>query len=146
MESKMAKARRQTRTTTDTILRRLESARKQFEQTFERAIRSVEADAGSGTRRTSKPASNRGRKAAATRSRMPVRKASTGKGRPAPVQTAIANVLSRRKTGMTMERLQGALPAFDQKSLLNATFVMRKKGTVTFERSGKARGKYRWAD
>jgi len=77
---------------------------------------------------------------------MAVRKASTGKGRPAPVQTAVANVLSKRKTGMTMERLQAALPAFDQKSLLNATFMMRRKGTVTFERSGKGRGKYKWAE
>ena len=142
----MAKARRQTRATTDTILRRLENARKQFEQTFQRAIRSVEAEVGSGARRASKPASNRGRKGAVSRSRTAVRKASTGKGRPAPVQTAIANVLSKRKTGMTMERLRAALPAFDQKSLLNATFVMRRKATVRFDRSGKGRGKYVWTE
>ena len=47
---------------------------------------------------------------------------------------------------MTMERLQAALPEFDQKSLLNATFVMRRKGSVTFDRSGKGRGKSVWAE
>src|SRR4051812_39427619 len=52
-ESEMAKARKQTRTTTETILRRLENARKQFEQTFERAIRSVKAEVGTGARRAS---------------------------------------------------------------------------------------------
>ena len=35
-----------------------------------------------------------------------------------------------------MERLQEALPQFDQKSLLNATFAMRQKGLVEFDRSG----------
>jgi hypothetical protein len=134
----MAKARRQTKTTTDTILRRLEDARQQFEQTFERALQAVKAEAKGVVRRSSKAASGRSRTA--------VRKPSTGKGRPAPVQTAIAKVLSKRRTGMTMERLQAALPDFDQKSLLNATFVMRRKGSVTFDRSGKAPGKYVWAE
>src|SRR5215203_5324112 len=78
--------------------------------------------------------------------RATVQKPSTGKGRPAPVQTAITKVLSKRRTGMTMERLQAALPDFDQKSLLNATFVMRRKGSVTFDRSGKGPGKYVWAE
>ena len=134
----MAKARKQTQTTTDTILRKLEDARKQFERTFERAIKAVQAEGSTGARRSSKPASSRSRTA--------VREPSTGKGRPAPVQTAIAKVLSKRRTGMTMERLQAALPKFDQKSLLNATFVMRRKGSVTFDRSGKGPGKYVWAD
>ena len=49
-------------------------------------------------------------------------------GKPAPVQTAITKVLSKRRRGLTMERLQDALPQFDQKSLLNATFAMRQKG------------------
>ena len=133
----MAKARRQTKTTTDMILRRLEDARQQFEHTFERAVQAVKAEA-KGARRSSK--------AASSRSRTAVRKPSTGKGRAAPVQTAIAKVLSKRRTGMTMERLQAALPDFDQKSLLNATFVMRRKGSVTFDRSGKGRGKYVWAE
>ena len=38
-------------------------------------------------------------------------------GRPAPVQTAISNVLKKRRTGLTMDRLQAALPKFDEKSL-----------------------------
>ena len=134
----MAKARRKTQTTTDTILRKLEDARKQFERTFERAMEAVHAQGSTGPRRASKGASSRSRTA--------VRKPSTGKGRPAPVQTAIAKVLSKRRTGMSMERLQAALPEFDQKSLLNATFVMRRKGSVTFDRSGKGRGKYVWAE
>ena len=134
----MAKARRKTQTTTDTILRKLEDARKQFERTFERAMKAVQAEGMIGERRSSK--------AASSRSRTAVRKPSTGKGRPAPVQTAIATVLSKRRAGMTMERLQAALPEFDQKSLLNATFVMRRKGSVTFDRSGNGRGKYVWAE
>jgi hypothetical protein len=134
----MAKARRKTQTTTDTIFRKLEDARKQFERTFERAMKAVQAEGLIGERRSSK--------AASSRSRTAVRKPSTGKGRPAPVQTAIAAVLSKRRAGMTMERLQAALPEFDQKSLLNATFVMRRKGSVTFDRSGKGRGKYVWAE
>ena len=138
MESMMAKARRQTKTTTDTILRKLEDARKQFERPFERAIKAVQAEGSTGVRRSSKAASSRTRTA--------VQKPSTGKGRAAPVQTAIAKVLSKRRTGMTMERLQTALPDFDQKSLLNATFVMRRKGSVTFDRSGKGPGKYMWAE
>jgi hypothetical protein len=138
MESMMAKARRQTQPTTDTILRKLEDARKQFERTFERAIKAVQGEGLTGARRSSR--------AASSRSRTAIQKPSTGKGRPAPVQTAIAKVLSRRRTGMTMERLQAALPDFDQKSLLNATFVMRRKGSVTFDRSAKGPGKYVWAE
>jgi hypothetical protein len=67
-------------------------------------------------------------------------------GKPAPVQTAITKVLSKRRRGLTMERLQEALPQFDQKSLLNATFAMRQKGQVEFDRSGVGRGVYRWHD
>jgi hypothetical protein len=67
-------------------------------------------------------------------------------GKPAPVRTAITRVLSKRRRGLTMERLQAALPQFDQKSLLNATFAMRRKGLVEFDRSGNERGVYRWQD
>jgi len=67
-------------------------------------------------------------------------------GKPAPVQTAITQVLSKRRRGLTMEHLQDALPQFDQKSLLNATFAMRQKGQVEFDRSGVGRGVYRWQD
>ena len=62
----------------------------------------------------------------------------------APVQTAISNVLKKRRTALTMDRLQAALPKFDEKSLLNATFAMRRKGLITFDKTGKGRGKYRW--
>ena len=65
-------------------------------------------------------------------------------GRPAPVQSAVSKVLSKRRRGLTMERLQNALPQFDQRSLLNATFVMRQKGLIEFDRSGVGRGVYRW--
>ena len=67
-------------------------------------------------------------------------------GKPAPVQTAVTKVLSKRRRGLTMERLQEAPPQFDQKSLLNATFAMRQKGLVEFDRSGAGRGVYRWQD
>ena len=70
----------------------------------------------------------------------------SGAGKPAPVQSAIAKVLSKRRRGLTMERLQEALPQFDQKSLLNATFAMRQKGLIEFDRSGDGRGVYRWHD
>ena len=58
--------------------------------------------------------------------------------------SAITKVLSKRRRGLTMERLQEALPQFDERSLLNATFVMRRKGQVEFDRSGEGRGVYRW--
>jgi hypothetical protein len=45
-----------------------------------------------------------------------------------------------------MERLQEALPQFDERSLLNATFAMRRKGLVEFDRSCEGRGVYRWQD
>ena len=67
-------------------------------------------------------------------------------GKPAPVQTAITKVLSKRRRGLTMERLQEALPRFDLKSLLNATFAMRQKGLVEFDRSAVGRGVYRWQE
>jgi len=67
-------------------------------------------------------------------------------GKPAPVQSAITKVLSKRRRGLAMDRLQAALPKFDEKSLLNATFAMRRKGLVTFEKNGNGRGKYRWQD
>jgi hypothetical protein len=72
--------------------------------------------------------------------------ARSGVGKPAPVQTAITKVLSQRRKGLTMERLQEALPQFDERSLLNATFAMRRKGLVEFDRSGEGRGVYRWQD
>ena len=117
------------------ILRTLESARREIEQIerkFHRTIKSAQTGTG---RRAHKTSTARTRVAAG---------ASTG--RAAPVQTAITKVLSKRRRGLTMARLQEMLPQFDQKSLLNATFAMRQKGLIRFEKRGEGRGVYRWQD
>ena len=44
-------------------------------------------------------------------------------GRAAPVQGAITKVLKKRRRGLTMAGLREVLPQFDEKSLLNATFI-----------------------
>ena len=116
----------------------LESARREIEQIerkFHRTIRAVQNGGFSTGRRSTKAATARTRSAAGR-----------SMGRPAPVQTAVTNVLKKRRTGLTLDRLQAALPKFDEKSLLNATFAMRRKGLITFEKNGKGRGKYRWQD
>src|SRR4051812_25593503 len=122
-----------------TLIRRtLESARREIEQIerkFHRTIRAVQNGGFSTGRRS--------RKAATARTRSAARRSI---GRPAPVQTAVMNVLKTRRTGLTLDRLQAALPKFEEKSLLNATFAMRRKGLITFEKNGKGRGKYRWQD
>ena len=118
------------------IRRTLESARRdieQIERKFHHAIRVVQNGGFTSGRRSTKAATARTRTAAGRLM-----------GRPAPVQTAISNVLKKRRTGLTMDRLQAALPKFDEKSLLNATFAMRRKGLITFDKTGKGRGKYRW--
>jgi queuine/archaeosine tRNA-ribosyltransferase len=120
------------------IRRTLESARREIEQIerkFHRTIKAVQNGGFTSGRRSRKAATARTRTAAGS-----------AMGRPAPVQTAITNVLKKRGTGLTMDRLQAALPKFDEKSLLNATFAMRRKGLITFEKNGKGRGKYRWQD
>ncbi|MFL5154544.1 MAG: hypothetical protein ACJ8C3_17005 [Microvirga sp.] len=120
------------------IRRTLESARREIEQIerkFHRTIRAVQNGGFSTGRRSTKAATARTRSAAGR-----------SMGRPAPVQTAVTNVLKKRRTGLTLDRLQAALPKFDEKSLLNATFAMRRKGLVTFEKNGNGRGKYRWQD
>ncbi len=120
------------------IRRTLESARREIEQIerkFHRTIKAVQNGGFSTGRRSTKAATARTRTAGRT-----------SMGRPAPVQTAITNVLKKRRSGLTMDRLEAALPKFDQKSLLNATFAMRRKGLITFEKNGEARGKYRWQD
>jgi hypothetical protein len=120
------------------VRRTLESARREIEQIerkFHRTIKAVQNGGFSTGRRSTKTATARTRTAGRT-----------SMGRPAPVQSAITNVLKKRRTGLTMDRLEAALPKFDQKSLLNATFAMRRKGLITFERNGGARGKYRWQD
>src|SRR3954464_12647684 len=114
------------------IRRTLESARREIEQ-IER--KSVQNGGFSTGRRSTKAATARTRSAAGR-----------SMGRPAPVQTAVTNVLKKRRTGLTLDGLQAALPKFDEKSLLNATFAMRRKGLITFEKNGKGRGKYRWQD
>ena len=120
------------------IRRTLASARREIEQIerkFHRTIRAVQNGGFSTGRRSTKAATARTRSAAGT-----------SMGRPAPVQTAVTSVLRKRRTGLTLDRLQAALPKFDEKSLLNATFAMRRKGLITFEKNGQGRGKYRWQD
>jgi hypothetical protein len=117
------------------ILRTLESARREIEQIerkFHRTIKSAQTGTG---RRAHKTSTARTRVAAG---------ASTG--RAAPVRTAITKVLSKRRRGLTMARLQEMLPQFDQKSLLNATFAMRQKSLITFDRTRSGPGVYRWRD
>ena len=117
------------------ILRTLESARReidQIERKFHRTIKSAQT----GTAR-------RARKTSTARTRVA---AGASTGRAAPVQTAITKVLNNRRRGLTMARLQEALPQFDQKSLVNATFAMRQKGLITFEKSRPGPGVYRWQD
>src|SRR5215204_7785080 len=114
----------------------LESARREIEQIerkFHRTIRAVQNGGFSTGRRSTKAATARTRTVAGR----PM-------GRPAPVQSAIANVLKKRRTGLTLDRLQATLPKLDEKSLLNATFAMRRKGLIAFEKNGSGRGKYRW--
>ncbi len=113
------------------IRRTLESARREIEQ-IERKFHRTNGGFSTG-RRSAKAATARTRTAA-----------SRSMGRPAPVQTAITNVLKKRWTGLTLDRLHAALPKFDEKSLLNATFAMRRKGLIEFEKNGTGRGKYRW--
>ena len=119
------------------IRRALTTAQKEIERTerkFHQIIRSFSSRPVRAAQRSNTTTS---------RISIPVR---SGAGKPAPVQTAITRVLSKRRRGLTMERLQEALPQFDQKSLLNATFAMRQKGLVEFDRSGEGRGVYRWQD
>jgi hypothetical protein len=122
---------------TAVIRRALATAQKEIERTerkFHQTIRSFSSRPVRAAQRSSTTAS---------RISTPAR---FGVGKPAPVQTAITKVLSKRRRGLTMERLQEALPQFDERSLLNATFAMRRKGLVEFDRSGEGRGVYRWQD
>jgi hypothetical protein len=131
-------ARRRSSHTNDTLVRRaLATAQKEIERAernFHQTVRSLH--------KSPKRAAQRAH-SATSRVSIPARRAT---GKPAPVRTAITRVLSKRRRGLTMERLQAALPQFDQKSLLNATFAMRRKGLVEFDRSGNGRGVYRWQD
>ena len=113
------------------IRRALESARKDIEQIERRFHRTI-SSAQTTTARRARTAAARTRIASGS---------STGRAAP-----AITKVLHKRRRGLTMERLQEALPQFDQKSLFNATFAMRRKGLITFEKSGKGRGSYRWQE
>jgi hypothetical protein len=84
------------------IRRTLESARREIEQIerkFHRTIRAVQNGGFSTGRRSTKAATARTRSAAGR-----------SMGRPAPVQTAVTNVLKKRRTGLTLDRLQAALP------------------------------------
>jgi hypothetical protein len=115
------------------ILRTLESARREIEQIerkFHRTIASGQTE-------------RRAHKVSSARSRVP---SGASTGRAAPVQTAITKVLGKRRKGLIMARLQEVLPQFDQKSLLNATFAMRQKGLITFDRTRSGPGVYRCQD
>jgi len=117
---------------TAVIRRALATAQKEIERaerTFHQTIRSYASRPVRAAQRSNTTTS---------RISIPVR---SGAGKPAPVQTAITRVLSKRRKGLTMERLQEALPQFE-----NATFAMRQKGLVEFDRSGEGRGVYRWQD
>jgi hypothetical protein len=123
------------RDTTSLIRHALATAKKEIERAerkFYQATRPLRSSSVRAAQRSNSTSS---------RISIPV---SSGGGKPAPVQTAISKVLSKRRRGLTMERLQAALPKFDEKSLLNATFAMRRKGLVEFDRSGEGRGVYRW--
>jgi hypothetical protein len=133
----MARSQSAQQPTTAVIRRALATAQKEIERaerTFHQTIRSYASRPVRAAQRSNTTTS---RISDSTRYRA---------GKPAPVQTAITKVLSKRRRGLTMERLQEALPQFDQKSLLNATFAMRQKGLVEFDRSGEGRGVYRWQD
>jgi hypothetical protein len=128
--------RESSRDNTNLIRRALATAQKEIdraERNFHQTIRTIQKSAPTSAYRSSGMTSRVSGPAASG-------------GKPAPVQTAITKVLSKRRRGLTMERLQEALPQFDEKSLLNATYVMRQKGFVEFDRSGIGRGVYRWQD
>ena len=127
---------RSSQANTALIARALATAQKEIERaerTFHKTIRSMRKRPARAVQRSN---------GASSRVSGPAVRA----GRPAPVQGAITKVLSKRRRGLTMERLQEALPQFDQKSLLNATFAMRQKGLIEFDRSESGRGVYRWQD
>jgi hypothetical protein len=129
-------ARRQSSQVNSSLIRRaLVNAQKEIERAerkFHQAIRPLRSNPVRAAQRSNSTSS---------RISIPAR---SGGGKPAPVQTAITKVLSKRRRGLTMERLQESLPQFDERSLLNATFAMRRKGLVEFDRSGQGRGVYRW--
>jgi hypothetical protein len=114
----MASRSQTARSNTALVRRALATARKEIEhieKKFHQTVRSLQPGTGRSPRRPAKGTTARTRIAAGSRT-----------GRAAPVQTAITKVLSKRRRGLTMERLQEALPQFDQKSHLNATFAMRR--------------------
>jgi hypothetical protein len=83
------------------IRRTLESARREIEQIerkFHRTIRAVQNGGFSTGRRSTKAATARTSSAAGR-----------SMGRPAPVQTAVTNVLKKRRAGLTLDRLQAAI-------------------------------------
>jgi hypothetical protein len=128
----MAKARHKTATTA-ALIRTLEDAHRKFERTFQRVIQSLRNDSSPNPRQRPKSGTARTRIAG-----------QTSTGRAAPVQSEIARVLRKRRKGMTMDALRNALPDLDQRSLLNATSAMRRKGLLKFERREKGRGVYSW--
>ena len=49
-----------------------------------------------------------------------------------------------RSAGTRPHRPRSGSRIHHEKSLLDATFAMRRKGLITFDKAGKGRGKYRW--
>src|SRR5829696_5513664 len=100
---------------TAVIRRALATAQKEIERTERKFHQTIRSFSGRPVRAAQRSSTT------AARIRTPAR---SGGGKPAPVQTAITKVLSKRRRGLTMERLQESLPQFDERSLLNATFAM----------------------
>jgi hypothetical protein len=138
----MAKIRKNAREDATLIKRAVASAVaeiERIERVFHKTLRSLQYPASS---RATKRAAVRARAAALSSTvASPVRSSAR---RAAPVQSAITKVLKTRRRGLTMDGLREVLPQLDERSLLNATFAMRRKGLIRFEKSEKGRGIYRW--
>jgi hypothetical protein len=128
----MAKTRRKAESASS-ILRSLEDAHSKFERTFRRAIEALR-NGGSRPIRSRPKTGTAGTKAAGAPSR-----------RRGAIQTDIARVLKKRRNGLTMAGLRNALPQLAQRSLIDATVAMRRKGLINFDRSDRRRGVYTWS-
>jgi hypothetical protein len=115
-----------------------------IERDFHKTLQSIQKSSSSPARAT-KPAAVRTR-AASVSSTVRTTPVPSSARRAAPVRSEITKVLKKRRRGLTVDGLREVLPQFDEKSLLNATFAMRRKGLITFEKSEKGRGTYRWQE
>ena len=117
---------------------------KRIEREFHKTLRSIQKS-GSSAVEAAKPAAVQTRTASLS-STVRTTPVPSSARRTAPVRSEITKVLKKRRKGLTMDGLREVLPQFDEKSLLNATFAMRRKGLITFEKSEKGRGTYRWQE